>query len=140
MSLLSRLDLTATIEWILAKINKLLPQYRAGIIWNPNAVEADDSEVCIWKEVPADITISRLEITLNTAGQEVAGDLIYADDFITQANPVVINAFDTASGVLDDTSITVGAVPKDKAVFFAFDSPPNSDITQMFFNIRYKYD
>lgn len=114
--------------------------HRAGVIWNPNVVQTDDNEICIWKAVSDDITISRLEITLDAAGNEVAGDLKYADTFIGLANPVIINTFDTTSGVLDDNSITVGAVPAGKAVYFAFDSSPDSAITQMFFDITYTVD
>jgi hypothetical protein len=125
------------------KVGTVVPlttQHRAGVIWNPNAVQSDDNEVCIWKAVSADITISRLEITLDAAGNEVAGDLKYADAFISLANPVVINAFDTTNGILDDSSITVGAVPSGKAVYFSFDSAPNAAITQMFFDITYTFD
>lgn len=120
--------------------NTVLPETRAGLILNPNAVQSADNEICIWKAVPVAITITRLEITLNSATNQVAGDLKRADTFIGLANSAVINAFDTTSGVLDDTSITSGAVGAGKCVYFSFDSAPHADITQMFFEISYTID
>lgn len=109
-------------------------------IFNPSAVQSDDSEVCIWPVVDADLTISKITVTLDAADNEVAGDLKYADTFIGLANAVVINDFDTTSGVRVDTSITVGAVPAGKCIYISFDSAPSSDITQMCVDIIYTYD
>lgn len=109
-------------------------------LWNPAAVQADDNEVCIWKAVDAAITVTKLEITLDSAANEVAGDLKYADTFIGLANPVVINAFDTTSGVLVDESITSGAVASGKCLYLSFDSAPDDAITQMNVGITFSYD
>lgn len=109
-------------------------------IWNPNAVQGDDNEICIWPEVDDDLTISKITVTLDGAGNEIVGDLKYADTFIGLANAVVINTFDTTSGVLEDSSITVGAVPAGKAIYLAFDSAPASAITQACFDIEFSYD
>lgn len=109
-------------------------------IWNPNAVQADDNEICLWPEVDADLTINKITVTLDGAGNEIAGDLKYADTFIGLANPVVINVFDTSSGVLEDDSITSGAVAAGKCIYLAFDSAPNVAITQACFDIEYSYD
>lgn len=115
-------------------------RYMPFTIWNPRIVQEDDGEVCIWKAVPADLTISRLEVTLDASGNEVVGDLKYADTFIVLANPVVVNAFDTTSGVLDDSSITVGAVPSGKCLYLSFDSAPAIAITQMNVVITFTFD
>ncbi len=109
-------------------------------IWNPNAVQADDNEICIWPVVDDALTISKITVTLDASGNEIAGDLKYADTFIGLANPVVINTFDTTSGVLADDSITSGAVASGKAIYLSFDSAPSADITQACFDIEYSYD
>lgn len=109
-------------------------------VWNPNAVQADDSEVCLWPVTQAAITISKITVTLDAATNEVAGDLKYADAFIGLANPVVINTFDTTSGVRVDDSITSGAVPSGKCIYLSFDSAPAAAITQMCVDIEFTYD
>lgn len=115
-------------DFILVKVN------------NPNAVQSDDNEQVIWDETPAALTISKITVTLNASGNEVAGDLKYADTFIGLASPVVINAFDTTSGVLSDDTITSGAVPAGKALYLAFDLPPSVNITQMMMTIYFTWD
>jgi hypothetical protein len=135
-----RLDIDATIKWILAKINRLLSQHLRGVIIDPNAVQDNDNEICLWPEVDADITVNKITITLDAAGNEVAGDLKYADTFIGLANATVINDFDTTSGVREDDSITSGSVAAGKCMYLSFDSAPNSAITQMCFDVVYKYD
>lgn len=103
-------------------------------------MQIDDNEVCLWKATDAALTITEIAVTLNTGAEEVAGDLKYADAFIGLANPVVINAFDTVSGVLVDTSITNAAVPSGKCLYLSFDSAPDADITQMNIVIIFQYD
>ncbi len=138
MSLLSRLDLDATIKWILAKINRLLPQHLRGNIQIPNAVQDNDNEVLIWPATDVAITITKISISLDAAGNEVTGDLKWADAFIGLANATVINDFDTTSGVRVDDSITAGSVAAGKCLYFSFDSSPSADIKQMGFDIEYK--
>lgn len=106
----------------------------------PSTIQANDNELCIWPETDANLTIDKITVTLDAVGNEVAGDLKYADTFIGLANPVVINSFDTTNGFLADASITNGAVPAGKAIYIAFDSAPSSDITQMSVDIAYNYD
>lgn len=107
---------------------------------NPNAVHADDPTVCLWPITQAAITISKIIITLKTTDNEVEGDLKYADAFIGLANPVVINPFDTTSGVLVDDSIVSGSVPAGKCIYLEFDSSPAAAITQMCVDIEFTYD
>jgi hypothetical protein len=109
-------------------------------IWDPNSVQDDDNEVCIWKATDADLTISALAVTLDASGNEVEGDLKYADTFIGLASPVVINPFDTTSGVLVDSSIASGSVPAGKTIYLSFDAAPSSLITQMNVDIEFTYD
>lgn len=109
-------------------------------LFGPNAIQASDGEVCIVPSLDAAITITNIEVSLNSAANEIAGDLKYADTFIGLASAVVINDFDTTSGVRSDSSITVGAVPSGKAIYLSFDSSPNVAITQASFDITYDYD
>ena len=109
-------------------------------VFNPSGVQSDDTQVCIWPETDANLTVTKITVTLDAAGNEVAGDLKYADTFIGLANPVVINVFDTTSGVLEDSSITSGSVAAGKAIYIQFDSAPNAAITQMCIDVVYDYD
>jgi hypothetical protein len=134
------LDIIGWVKHLIQRIDRERVKHRAGVIIDPNSVQSTANEFPIWKAVPADITITRIEITLDIGTKEVAGDAVYADAFIGKANPVVINPFDTISGVLDDSSITVGAVPAGKTVYFSFDSAPDATIKTMYFDISYTYD
>lgn len=116
------------------------PKHMRFNIINPLAAQTEDNEICLVPAIDADITVTKIEVTLNAAGNEVAGDLKYADTFIGLANPVVINVFDTTSGVLSDETITSGAVAAGKAIYIAFDSAPNTAITQMCVDITFDYD
>lgn len=109
-------------------------------VWDPNSVQSDDNEICLWPEVDDDLTVSKITVTLDASGNEIAGDLKYADAFIGLANPVVINAFDTTSGILEDDSITSGSVAAGKAIYLSFDFAPDAAITQAAFDIEWSYD
>ncbi len=107
----------------------------------PNELQAVKDEWGIVLRNPAAMTITRIEVSTLTAAQELTANLVYADDSITLANPIVINALNTSSGVLDDNTPTVGAVPADKFVFVDFDgNSPNAAITQIVVQITYDND
>ena len=106
-------------------------------IIDPNKIYNTDTQVFIgWAGY--DLTIDRVQIQLDATTNQVAGDLKYADDFISLANPIVINDFDTTSGVRDDTSITSASVVRGKAIYLQFDSEPHEDIKQMHVRITFK--
>ena len=117
-----------------------LPQYLRPNIFDPLAVHTLDTQVCFIPLTPAALTITNIKITLDAAGNEIAGDLKYADTFIGLANPTVINICDTTSGVLDDSAMGTATVPSGKCVYFEFDSAPHTDITQMSWIITFDYD
>ena len=119
---------------------KVMPQHLIFNTANPLAMQTEDNEWCLWPVTPAALTVTKIVVTLNSAANEVAGDLKYADAFISLANPVVINTFDTSSGVLSDDSISSGSVAAGKAIYIAFDSAPNTAITQMCVDITFDYD
>ncbi|KKN74434.1 hypothetical protein LCGC14_0390540 [marine sediment metagenome] len=116
------------------------PKHLIFNVFNPSGVQSDDTQVCIWPETDAALTITKITVTLDAAGNEVAGDLKYADTFIGLASPVVINVFDTSSGVLEDATITSGSVAAGKAIYIQFDSAPNAAITQMCIDVVFDYD
>ena len=116
------------------------PKHLRFTIVNPLATQTEDNELCLWPVTDAALTVTRIIVTLNSASNEVAGDLKYADTFIGLASPTVINVFDTTSGVLDDPTITSGSVAAGKAIYIAFDSAPDTAITQMCVDIIYDYD
>lgn len=83
------------------------PHYIAFTIWNPNAVQSDDNEVCIWKAVDAAITISRLEVTLNPKAELTGTGIAFVDggggaDTITDTGSGFVTA-----GFEDGDEITV---------------------------------
>jgi len=108
-------------------------------ISNPNSVYTLDTQIPIM-EVKSAMTITKIVVSLNTSANQVAGDLKYADDLITFANPVVINDFDTTSGIRTDDSITSGTVAAGKWLYLQFDSLPDTSITFMNINIYWDYD
>jgi hypothetical protein len=108
-------------------------------VFNPNIVYNIDTQVFLLYTKSA-LTITKLRVELNTSAQEVAGDLKYADDFISLANATIINDFDTSSGTRTDTTITSGSVAAGKCIYIQFDSQPNSAITQMHVHIEWDYD
>jgi hypothetical protein len=134
------LDIIGWVKHLIQRVDRERVKHRAGVIVNPFSVQDNDNEICIWKAVPADITITRLEITLDASGNQVTGDLKKADDFISLGSASVINVFDTTSGVLDDSSITAGSVSSGECVYLSFDAAPNAAITQMYFDISYTID
>lgn len=113
--------------------------FRFNII-NPLAAQTEDTQIGIVTLTDAALTITNIKISLDAAGNEVAGDLMFADAFIGFANATVINVCDTTSGVLDDSAMADGTIPSGKVIYFQFDSAPNTAITQMLWDITYDYD
>ncbi len=116
------------------------PKHFRFTIINPLAAQTEDTQIGIVTLTDAALTITNIKITLDAAGNEVAGDLMFADAFIGFANATVINVCDTTSGVLDDSAMADGTIPSGKTIYFQFDSPPNTAITQMIWDISYSYD
>jgi hypothetical protein len=130
---------TATIFSTSANI-KSEPKHMIFNIIDPLATQTEDNEICLWPAVPAALTVTKIQVTLDAAANEVAGDLKWADAFIGLAGATVINVFDTTSGVLVDATITAGAVASGKCIYIAFDSAPNTAIKQMCVDITFDYD
>ena len=105
-------------------------------IIDPKSVYGKDTHIFIgW--ATTDITVTRVQVELDATTNQVAGDLKYADDFINLSNAVVINDFDTTSGVRDDNSITSPSVSNGKAIYIQFDSEPHENIKQMHFRMTF---
>lgn len=119
---------------------KAEPKHLMFTIIDPLSTQTEDNEICLWPVTPAALTVTKIVITLDAAGNEVAGDLKWADAFIGLAGATVINTFDTTSGVLSDDSITAGTVAAGKCMYIAFDSAPNTAIKQMCVDITYSFD
>ncbi len=116
------------------------PKHMVFTLYNPLAMQTDDTQVLIWRSTPADLTITNIKISLDAAGNEIAGDLMFADAFIGFAGATVINVCDTTNGVLDDSAMADGTVPAGKDIYFQHDSAPDTAITQMGWNISWDYD
>jgi len=109
-------------------------------IINPLAAQTETAVIPIWPVTPAALTVTKIVVTLNASGNEVTGDLKYADARIGLANPVVINDFDTTSGVRTDDTITSAAVAAGKFVYLQFDAAPDTAITDMTVDVTWSYD
>jgi len=110
-------------------------------IIDPATTYDKDTQVCVWVKVDAAITITNLEVTCDAdPGTEVQGDVKWADAFIGLAGATVINDFDTTNGVRSDSSITAGSVASGKSIYIEFDAKPDTNITQLSFDITYDYD
>jgi len=116
------------------------PKHLIVNIFDPLGVQTDDTQVCIWPLTPAALTVTKIEVTLDASGNEVAGDLKWADTFIGLGSAAVINDFDTSSGVRSDSSITSGSVASGKTMYLQFDSAPNTAITQMCVDVTFDFD
>lgn len=112
-------------------------QFKVTVL-SPGSAYDNDAEICLIKSLAAAITVTKIEVTLDSASYEIAGDLKYADAFIGLANATVINAFDTSSGVLSDDSITSASVASGKCLYLSFDSKPSDSIKQANFVISYQ--
>lgn len=118
-----------------------IPRHLVFNLANPNALQSSDDEWSLLVSVPAAFTITNIKITLDGAGNELLGDLVYVDAFIGQANPVIINVCDTTSGVLDDSAMGTAAVPAGKCLIWDFDGDaPHADIIQANIMITFDYD
>jgi len=103
-----------------------------------DASTAVDTTLCLIPKLASAITVTNIEVTCNVdSDTEIAGDLVYVDSFIGQANPAVINDFDTAAGVRSDNTITNAAVAAGKCVELKFDATPIAAIKEIAFDITY---
>lgn len=110
------------------------------VTWpNPNGYWDLDTQLPILY-ADAALTITKIVVSLNTAAQEVAGDLKWADDLIAFTNATVINDFDTTNGVRVDDSITAGSVAAGKEAYLQLDSQPHADITWITIAVMWDYD
>jgi hypothetical protein len=105
--------------------------------WNiqqPNAVYGNDTQVLL-HTLNKPIRILRVRCKLDASTNQVAGDLKYCTNFIGLTGATVIQAFDTTSGVSDNTcDVEVGS---DDELYIQFDSEPSADIKQMKVQIDY---
>jgi len=107
-------------------------------ILNPNGAYDNDTQVPI-ALVKSNMTITKLDVSLNATGNQVAGDVKWASDLTAFTGATLINDFDTTSGVRTDSSITAGAVAAGKWLYLQFDSQPHADITFMTVHIEWDY-
>jgi hypothetical protein len=100
-----------------------------------------DTKICLCPKTVGALTVTRIIVTCDIdPTTEITGDLKYADAFIGLANPVVINDFDTASGVRDDDTITSGAVATGKCIYLSFDTTPDAALKTITFDVFFDYD
>jgi len=110
-------------------------------MFNPNAVYAADSVVCICPETEAALTITKITVSCNyDPDTEPDLDLMYANTFIGQVGEVAIQALDTPDGDTTITSITSASVPAGKAVYIKWGAEPTSAITQLIVSITWDFD
>jgi hypothetical protein len=116
--------------------------YFKGLVSNPQAVYAQRAQIPMFRASQA-LTITRIHIENSVTGQEIAGDLKWADDLVigSLANAAVIDICDTTSGVftvttgMDDPTIASG-----KYVYFQLDSSPNAAVKDFYIEVYYTFD
>lgn len=106
---------------------------------NPKEAYGVDTQIPIALTKKA-ITITKIDVSLNTSSYDVAGDLKWADNITGFTNATVINDFDTTSGVRTDSTLTSAGVAAGKWVYLQFDSEPDASITFMSVHIEWSYD
>jgi len=136
-------NLTATGTSTLTNITttnriKSMPQSWDKTLLDPNGIWDIDTQVPI-TTAEAALKVTRVKVDLNTTGKNVWGDLKYADNLSSFTNATLIRAFDTSSGVLDATGLSI-AVPSGKEVYIQFDSQSDSTITFMALHIEWDFD
>lgn len=109
---------------------------------NPNAFYDLDTQFCFEPNLPANITITEVTITLDAdPATELDWDLKYADAFIGLANATLIVAIDTTNGTTDvDAGWNDNTVVAGKVLYVEFAADPDSNITQAMVKIRYDFD
>ena len=116
------------------------PKERTFNVINPLAAHTETGgSICIWPETPADLTVTKVVVTLDSAANEITGDLMWADAYIGKAGATLINDFDTASGVRSDSTITADAVAAGKAMYILYDAP-NTATKELIITVTYDYD
>jgi len=98
-----------------------------------------DSIIALTYKTTEAITIAGIQISCNAnPDTEIAGNLVYADDLITRANPVIINSINTADGALSDVSITSASVATGKAIYLRLTAEPDAATKWVCVDIIYK--
>lgn len=92
---------------------------------------------CIIPKLDKAITVTGIDVTIDSASYNINGDLKYADTFIGLANATLINAIDTTSGVLSTTTISSASVAAGKCVYLSLDATPDTNIKQVSVDITY---
>lgn len=115
---------------------------KTGVIWNPNSLYGDDTQVIIFR-ADAALTITRIHISGPNASptSELDIDLKWADDTTAFTNAAVIDVCDTTSGVVTITSSFDDAtIDSGKYVYWEFGAQPHADWLWMWFEVYYTYD
>jgi hypothetical protein len=117
-----------------------LPHQLRFTIIDPATVYGKDTQVCLWAKTDAAIHITNIEFRCDAdPTTEPTGDIKYADDLISLANPAVIGAFDTTAGSFSSGAINV-AVAAGKCIYLQWDTTPDVATTQQTCVIQYDYD
>lgn len=119
---------------------KNTPHHTIISIVNPNAVVTASTIIPVWTLTDAALTVTKVEVSTSSASYEILADLKWADARIGLGNATLINALDTSSGVLSDSSMTAGAVGSGKFLYISFDSAPNVALTDCVITITWDYD
>jgi len=106
-------------------------------IFDPNTFFDTDANLSLWPRTEASVTITEVIVTTDTFGEEVFGNLNYADEFINKTSAVQITDFNTTGG--SRGTAHASTVPAGKVVYITFDADPSSNIEQLNFDIWYRH-
>ena len=109
---------------------------------DPNGLYSVDTQLCIDPCLPANMTITRIDVTCDAnPTTELDMDLKWADAFIGLANATVIEAIDTTNGVTTITSgIDDADIASGKCIYLEFGAEPDDKISQVKIKITYDFD
>ncbi len=105
-------------------------------ILNPNAAYDIDTQTP-FTAPDYDIIVTGVKVDMNIVTQNITGDIKYADDLATLTNATVIRAFDTTSGLLDVSGLSI-SVPAGKKFYIQFDAQPHADITMAIIQMNFE--
>lgn len=115
-------------------------RYLRVTLVGPTDVYTVSPTVCLLQSLNAAITVNDIEVTCDAnPTTQLSGNVLYADSFIGTANPVIINDFNTTSGVRKDVTLSNSSVAVGKCIYMVFNAEPVSTLKQVNFNIRYTY-
>lgn len=109
------------------------------VIVDPLAVQTLTDYICLIPVNDALLDITKIDVSLDAATNQIDASLIYADTYVGLANSVVMNSLLTVGGTFTDSTLTVGSLPPSKALIIKFNAAPHTDILTGVYDLECDY-